>query len=195
MGPVMDEQHALVGNAHVVGHVVNRLRIGAEFVNISRLHVDDGRGILPRIVRGDGGHESAHIFAVRRDGSPGLEGFQPTVTDKLIILRQLVYRNLLHGLSGLDGNGRTPFGTGFVVFDGQGKRFPVFALFCFQPRSTGSDLIIRRRSLDGDFERLILFAEKSTQYLAEIHIVERLSLRRFAARACRQGQYDGKAFG
>ena len=102
---------------------------------------------------------------------------------------------LLHGLSGLDGNGRTPFGTGFVVFDGQGKRFPVFALFRFQPRSTGSDLIIRRRSLDGDFKRLILFAEKSTQYLAEIHIMERLSPRRFAACACRQGQYDGKAFG
>ena len=116
----MDEQHALVGNAHVVGHVVNRLRIGAEFGPFARAQVDeDHRHFRVAFVVGRG-VVSAHDVAVGRDGRR-MEVVELTVYYRQGSVAQLCDLDACRGLACRDGHFRTPFRSGQVLFGGENE--------------------------------------------------------------------------
>ena len=167
---VADEEQSLVGDGHCLVEVIERFGEGAEFIDFVRFGVDDGRRVLPRIVRCDGRGESAHVPSARRHDRAHLESFEPAVAGEFAVERKLVHPNLLRSLARFDGYGGIPFGTGAVVVYRDGER-PFVRAFDFYPRRAGRGRPLGRGSLDVDGERGVPFAEERTGHLAEVHVV------------------------
>ena len=180
----------MVGDGHGLRQVMERFRIGTEFIDFAGLQVHDGRGVLPGVVRCDGSGETAGILAAGRHGSPHLEGVQLAETGEFVVLGELVHAYLLRSLVGYDGDGGAAFGTGVVVIDGHGERPVVRALHLY-PRCSGSGFPRGRGGLHLDDQRLIPFAQERARHLAQVDVLK--SLFRSGSTACQYGCRDGKS--